>query len=371
MEELGQGLAEIGQGALTARAVEPYREGGETDGHTHETACLNCDTELVGPHCHVCGQTAHVHRTLGAFFHDLLHGVLHFEGKSWRTLRMLALRPGKLTREYIEGKRARYVSPMAVFLFSIFVMFAVVQVTSHSEGMPEPVTVDQAVSVDEIKERYEDQKAVTLDQLRDRFEARRDEAEAAVEAAAPGSPERAAAEKRLAEVSAELEDVNDAVKVGSIKGADVAVFKSGYDWFDQKVVKKWQDNPKLMIYKLQSNGYKFSWLLIPLSLPFMWLLFFWKRGIGLYDHTVFVTYSIAFMSLLFIVVSVVAMLGAPESVLVALSTIVPLGHIFVHMKGTYGLRTFSTLWREGMLFFMIQFVIVLFFVAIALLGVMG
>ncbi len=32
-----------------------------------------------------------------------------------------------------------------------------------------------------------------------------------------------------------------------------------------------------MIYKLQANGYKFSWLLIPLSLPFVWLTFVWKR----------------------------------------------------------------------------------------------
>jgi len=36
--------------------------------------------------------------------HDLLHGALHFEGKMWRTLPMLVLRPGKLTRRYIEGR---------------------------------------------------------------------------------------------------------------------------------------------------------------------------------------------------------------------------------------------------------------------------
>ena len=82
-----EGVAEIAQGALTARAVEPAH--GEADaGHTHESACLNCATPLVGAHCHACGQAAHVHRTLAAFFHDLLHGVFHFEGKIWRTLPM-------------------------------------------------------------------------------------------------------------------------------------------------------------------------------------------------------------------------------------------------------------------------------------------
>ena len=66
------------------------RHAGEgDDGHTHETKCLNCGAELTGEFCHACGQHAHVHRTLTAFFHDFLHGVLHFEGKIWRTLPLL------------------------------------------------------------------------------------------------------------------------------------------------------------------------------------------------------------------------------------------------------------------------------------------
>ena len=128
IESIAGGLADIGTGAAVAGAIERERSGG--DGHTHEGACLNCGTELVGPHCHACGQRAHVHRTLGAFFHDLLHGVLHFEGKTWRTIPMLAWKPGQLTREYIDGKRARYVSPIALFLFVVFLSFALFSMRS-------------------------------------------------------------------------------------------------------------------------------------------------------------------------------------------------------------------------------------------------
>ena len=60
-----------------------------------------------------------------AFFHDFLHGVLHFDGKLWRTLPLLAWKPGALTRRYIDGQRASFISPMALFLFSVFLMFAV------------------------------------------------------------------------------------------------------------------------------------------------------------------------------------------------------------------------------------------------------
>ena len=117
-----EAVADAVTGAVLGRAVEP--KAGETaDGHTREANCLNCGTPLSGPYCHQCGQHAHVHRTITAFFHDFAHGVLHFEGKIWRTLPELALHPGRLTRRYIEGERAKFVSPMALFLFSIFFMF--------------------------------------------------------------------------------------------------------------------------------------------------------------------------------------------------------------------------------------------------------
>ncbi len=62
--------------------------------------------------------------------------------------------------------------------------------------------------------------------------------------------------------------------------------------------KRAQANPQLAIYQLKNAAYKFSWLLIPLSLPSMWLLFPFSRHFRLYDHVVFVTYLLGFMTLL-------------------------------------------------------------------------
>src|SRR3982751_1883776 len=126
-----EALGDAVTGGIVGRAVEP-KAGEASDGHTHETNCLNCGSELVGDFCYACGQHAHVHRTLSAFFHDFLHGVLHFEGKIWRTLPLLAWKPGELTRRYIDGERARFVSPIALFLFSVFLMFGVIGLTSNS-----------------------------------------------------------------------------------------------------------------------------------------------------------------------------------------------------------------------------------------------
>src|SRR5437763_3434704 len=129
MGEIGA-IGDAIAGAVLGRAVEP--NAGEADGHTHEGNCLNCGAPLIGPYCNQCGQHSHVHRTLGAFFHDFAHGVLHFEGKIWRTLPLLAWKPGDLTRRYISGQRASFVSPIALFLFSVFLMFAVLGLTSST-----------------------------------------------------------------------------------------------------------------------------------------------------------------------------------------------------------------------------------------------
>src|SRR5687767_11095650 len=130
-----EGVGEAVTGGMIARAVEP--EAGEADGHFDESACRNCGAALEGAYCAACGQKAHLHRTLGAFGHDLLHSVLHFEGKIWTTLPLLAWRPGELTRRYIHGERAKFVSPTALFLFSVFLMFAVFSTVGGPTGAME------------------------------------------------------------------------------------------------------------------------------------------------------------------------------------------------------------------------------------------
>ena len=144
-------------------------------------------------------------------------------------------------------------------------------------------------------------------------------------------------------------------------------WKSGIGWFD-KTIKKWNDNPNLMLYKLQSNSYKFSWLLIPLSLPFVWLLFFWKRRFRAYDHAIFVTYSIAFMSLLFIVISILVKVGAPEWLSAGLAFIVPPIHIYKQLRHAYDLSRFSAYWRLALLLIFITIIASLFIQLVFFLG---
>lgn len=347
-----EAAGEIVTGGLLGRAMEP--NAGESGVRTG-VICLNCGTALIGPNCHQCGQSGHVHRSLSGMGHDIVHGVFHFDGKFWRTLPLLVWRPGELTRRYIHGERARFVSPVALFLFSIFAMFAVFGAvgigapTDLEANLNTPAAVHQA-----IKTAKEDRA-----ELVERRDTR-----------AVGDPRRVRDNQRIIQADERLKALDalakqtGGVNVSSPRLTDV---KTGWGLFDHGA-EKWQKNPSLMLYKLQSSVYKFSWLLIPLSVPFVWLLFFWKRQYRLYDHAIFVTYSIAFMSLLFIVITLAGTFGVSEGWIVLASLGIPVVHLFRQMKQAYELRWFSALVRTLLLLVAIVIVTGVFLLLLVLLG---
>lgn len=80
--------------------------------------CANCGAALSGAYCHVCGQKRFVadDRRLGHLLRQFLSSATDLDGRIWRTLRALLFRPGLLSREYMDGRRARWISPASLFL---------------------------------------------------------------------------------------------------------------------------------------------------------------------------------------------------------------------------------------------------------------
>ena len=358
MSDITDAIGTAAEGGLFAKAVSGKtssaadKDGTPIEkGHFAEGSCLNCGTELIGKHCHACGQKAHLHRTVGAFFHDLIHGALHLDGKIWRTLPLLVAKPGKLTRRYIDGERARFVSPMAMFLFSVFLMFAVFQAV----GLTTPTDLPDAEAAEAIV-------STAQETAEDQLSAARERAAQLPE----GSPERLAADEDLAAAEDILGGFSGPETFELNDNSSFTFNGTGIQSIDDGIIKKWRENPGLMLYKLQANAYKFSWLLIPLSVPFVWLLFIWKRRFKTYDHAIFVTYSLAFVSLLFITLSVLATFGVGGGWVFAALAFIPPIHMYKHLKYTYGLSRFSTLWRLFILL-SFEFVVLLLFLQILLM----
>ena len=319
MSEL-EAVGDAVTGGLLARAVEPAAGEAGKDGHTHERNCLNCGCRLVGAFCHCCGQKAHLHRSLRAFAGDFIAGILNFEGKFWRTMPMLAWRPGEMTRRYIEGERARFISPVALYLFTVFAMFAVLNMTGtfnpNSAGYQSGLKADIA----------DNQAALA------KLETER-------QAAAAAGQDLSELDRKIAN---RKEDIEDSRKVLTGEAFTASEIDEDTPTWVRPVIEQATQNPELLTSKIQDAASKFSWLLIPLSVPFLWLLFPLRRR-KLYDHTVFVTYSLSFMMMLVIVAGLLVAAGATP--VAAFLFFVPPFHMYRHLKGAYQLGRFSALAR--------------------------
>jgi hypothetical protein len=315
-----------------------------------------------------------------------MHGVVHFDTKAWRTLPLLIVRPGTLTHKYIHGQRARFISPLAMFLFTVFLMFFIVAVIQpgglYNEGKPlsaaTRVELSQRLevyreSVAELeKERAEldmrapggEAKAQSLTAIQRRFERHTLAVQAEI-ARRDGAPAPAGAETLTEDERAGR--FNPAVELGEfgeqtqIEGAPEAL---------NAKLREIVRNPELFSYKLQQAAYKFSFLLVPISLPFVALLFLWKRGHTLYDHVVFTLYSLSFVSLVFIAMSFASLSPWTSWAGDLLFLGIPI-HMFFQLKGTYGLSWPSAVWRTFFLLIFASICIMIFVIIIALVGALG
>jgi Protein of unknown function (DUF3667) len=87
--------------------------------------CLNCGAPMSQRFCSACGQAAiDPNPSLGEFVHEAAAEFLHWDGKLAATFRLLFTKPGELTREYLAGRRASYLSPLRVYLTCSVLFFA-------------------------------------------------------------------------------------------------------------------------------------------------------------------------------------------------------------------------------------------------------
>ena len=93
----------------------------------HSGSCRNCGASTSGNYCQDCGQSTHLHvPSAREFLHEFMAHYVALEGKLWCSLKLLLFKPGFLTREFIEGRRVRYVEPLRLYLsFSIIFFFLV------------------------------------------------------------------------------------------------------------------------------------------------------------------------------------------------------------------------------------------------------
>jgi hypothetical protein len=97
------------------------------------THCENCGAPLTGPYCSQCGQPAiDYRRSFASLMIDAADAFFNLDERFLATFWLLLIKPWRLTIEFIEGKRARHVHPLRVYLIASVIFFLVINFLSRN-----------------------------------------------------------------------------------------------------------------------------------------------------------------------------------------------------------------------------------------------
>ena len=275
------------------------------------TPCANCGTSLEGPYCHYCGQLAETfHRSLTHLIAETVETLLHVDGRVWRTLQRLAVEPGRLTRDYLDGKRAYQIPPMRLFLVVVLVFLFAGGMNQNLRFTGPGVTAPSSRTGPGINLKPRD--------------------------------------------------------TASRSRPDLKVARPIQNWLFPRVIYA-STHRREFTDALESWSHQFAIMLLPVSALLLSALFVVPRRFYVYDHLIFSMHSLSFMGLLLTLKLLIAQIPIVGGVGGVLLLVMP-AHLFVHMRGVYRTSVIGTLVRMFLLFLGTMVAIGLGFAALVMVG---
>lgn len=315
------------------------------------TPCANCEMPLQGTYCHACGQLAEdFHKSSWKLLVEAVESLLHLDGRLFRTLPALFRRPGQLTRDYLDGKRASQVAPFRMFLVILLVAFFAGHLASKAGGEHGgPATGDQFFVLDPG-----DNPAAASARTQ-----ARNEAIAEINADTSMTPQEKSAAIAIAngdfrgfgrslgaQIAAEKAAQEARGEVDLSEPGDSARISAFKHWAEARL-QAVRDDPERFALILEIWGHRVAILALPMSALILTLLFAFNRRYFVFDHLIFSMHSLSFQLLLLTIILLLSkLIGGWAWWLVLLAPV----HLFAHMKGTYQRSAFGTLARMSALF---------------------
>ncbi len=379
--------------ALVADAAAQEATAGGGRGRSGD--CRNCGADLQGRHCYACGQVADdYHRPIWALLADALEGLFSLDGRFWKTVTPLLLRPGRITRNYLTGIRARYMQPFRLFLLASVTFFLAFSLSSADRFDLNPMSIDErqeAVAALEQAER--DLTAAAGD-------AGGEEAEIALEATRQGlEAAREALDENLAELDEDPvvrasreeedktqmicavrqalvpEDLGDACRrvVEELgESGDFDIQLGGLDdaplGFRRLLARNAEtaiDRPDLYVSALKTWAPRLVFVLFPVYALLLTLMHFWRRRLYVYDHVIV---SLHFHSFLFLFLTILMVIGHFIGPAIPIFAFLAWSNIYLYRmhRLVYGHGRFTSALRTIVLDFL-YFVVLMF----SLLGLLA
>lgn len=93
--------------------------------------CFSCDKAFTGVYCQNCGQkNDNYRRSLFSLLVELGGTLTALEGRIWRTWGALLFKPGKVAREFADGARTKWSSPIRTYLAMSLILFGFLALTN-------------------------------------------------------------------------------------------------------------------------------------------------------------------------------------------------------------------------------------------------
>ncbi len=316
------------------------------------THCANCNTELQGPVCHHCGQLAdEFHRPVRGLVGEIIEGLFALDGRVARTIPNLLLRPGRITRAYLKGQRARFMPPFRLYIIASLIFFLLVPAITNGFDPNEAQQVGDAIAngVDVEGELAEaeasgDLSAEQVAETRAALEAAglgrllgQDEEEGDPQAGPPGDTSTDDTSTDGAEAApADTSDDAPRMQVGVERGpGDGAVFGIGNEESGDQIRRfmvpedfggevpenAWPysvrsfladrfarvaEDPQAWLDEAASWTPRVMFVMVPVYALLLSLCYAWRRGFFLYDHLIV---SVHFHAALFLALTVFYLIG--------------------------------------------------------------
>lgn len=307
--------------------------------------CRNCGAVVAVRYCPACGQLgASFQRPVYSLVTSSVADMFALDGRLWRTLPGLIFRPGRITRDYIDGRRSRHVPPFRLFLLSsvlfYFIVFAVLErqpwmqefrldpswfsgatveingarVTLASDEAADAVM--QAVASDDLGPAQRQAVQAGLDELRtgeitSRF------------LRVDGSIDRDALSAAIAEQNG-----------GAMTPEQLAAAQASADR-----AARIYENQGLAAQRLKEWAPRFTLLFLPIFALLLALSYAWHRGKFVYDHLVT---ALHFQTFVHILLGALVLASVAMPVLAPVSPLIALGLLFLYLG-----RTLSVAYDTG------------------------
>lgn len=105
--------------------------------------CLNCGATVLGRYCQNCGQeNVEIKMSFGQLVMHFFEDFTHFDGKFFQSLKLLFLRPGFLSLEFVRGRRAAYLNPARMYIFSSAIFFFLIYLVYPNTAKNKPIDIN-------------------------------------------------------------------------------------------------------------------------------------------------------------------------------------------------------------------------------------